>query len=246
MSMHYLNRGLQSGQALLVVPGYFVGNTMLAMVCSLLYQKTYKYLTVFELIIFFFGFSSAIGGVVCMIWKEMHSDLDRTEAWKRRLAASPALSYHRQQRSSKHRQKRDRKNGTNGLPPRHGNNTGDNYNPYRTEVEDELSRSVSLPFPGTLASQHDIIDPNYRGPSPVPSDGSINSNHSTHSQEEITHHTETTEGTEGSEGTFGNEMMTPKNRNSKNGSWKSVAVTENYVDSLSNQGNTPSVPYMHN
>ena len=82
--MHYLNRGLQSGQALLVVPGYFVGNTMLAMVCSLLYQKTYKYLTVFELIIFFFGFSSAIGGVVCMIWKEMHSDLDRTEAWKRR------------------------------------------------------------------------------------------------------------------------------------------------------------------
>ena len=97
--------GLQSGQALLVVPGYFVGNTMLAMVCSLLYQETYKYLTSLELVMFFVGFFTSIGGVVAMVWKEMGSDLNRTELWIARLAASP-----RARRSPTR---------TAGLPPRH-------------------------------------------------------------------------------------------------------------------------------
>ena len=34
-SMHFLNRGLASGQALMVVPGFFTLNTMLAMMCTM-------------------------------------------------------------------------------------------------------------------------------------------------------------------------------------------------------------------
>jgi hypothetical protein len=50
---------------------------MLAMVCSLLYQETYLYLTSLELAMFFIGFCSSISGVIAMVWKEMSDDPDR-------------------------------------------------------------------------------------------------------------------------------------------------------------------------
>jgi hypothetical protein len=217
MSMHYLNRGLQSGQALLVVPGYFVGNTMLAMVCSLLYQKTYMYLTVFELVVFFVGFFTSIGGVIAMVWKEMSDDPDRTEAWIKRLATSPRVD-------SSGRWK----GAGGGMPPLHNNKHV--LNPYEEDLtlrleNNEIPRSRSVPFPGQQEQQQDktvknsngIFDPNYRGPSPISSgSGSINSS-SMNSQEKYIDH----------------------------GGWTPVAVSEELVDSLSNQGNISNVPYSH-
>jgi hypothetical protein len=88
-SMHYLNRGLESGQALLVVPGFFTLNTMLAMICSLLYQRTYVYLSALEIAFFITGMVFAVIGVIAMVWKEMHNDTDRMEQWAKRVAASP-------------------------------------------------------------------------------------------------------------------------------------------------------------
>lgn len=206
MSMHYLNRGLQSGQALLVVPGYFVGNTMLAMVCSLLYQKTYLYLTSLELVMFFVGFFTSIGGVIAMVWNEMSHDDDRTKAWMERLAKSPRMNEADMRAQRKKR----------GLPPRHSASSG-GINPYERDLtfDNMVESEIRAPLYGSRSISP--IDPNYRGPSPVlgSSNGSINSSNTS----------------------VGNSV--------RSGTWQPIAVSEDLVDSLSNQGNLSNIPYSH-
>ena len=211
-----------------------MGNTMLAMVCSLLYQETYKYLTSLELVMFFVGFFTSIGGVVAMVWKEMGSDQDRTELWIQRLAASP-----RARRSPTR---------TAGLPPRHQKLYEDQFvlDTPKKEGDVDVDHEVRQIRGGvrsgngggggsgggcgggggggrttpTFNTTHpeNIIDSNYRGPSPlsgVSSNGSINSS-------------------QGSPARYGV------------GLWKPIAVSEDLVDSLDpNQGNTSRLPYSH-
>ena len=227
-SMHYLNRGLESGQALLVVPGFFVGNTMLAMVCSLLYQRTYMYLTSLEIILFTVGTLTAIAGVVAMVWKEMRNDPDRMELWAQRVASSPRG------------RERAGNFGTGSMASLVGDGVGDHLasggagtggtgggvaNPYAPVVSSPPRRigrrGGGGGGGGSSSGPRDWIDPEAPSPSPSPSLGtSINSTGSRVSSQ-------------------GGSKSAPRSF------YAPIAVGPDAVDALSNQGNQQVQPYSH-
>ena len=202
---------------------------MLAMVCSLLYQETYMYLTELELVMFFVGFFTSIGGVIAMVWKEMSGDSDRTKAWIKRLATSPGSPL-------VGREGREGREGRGALPVKtstttaHGNqiilgpertdsknsNSGTGKDSVDAEIRGVRRSLIPVASRGSSSSSsssmhsslpENIIDVNCRGPSPLTSsNGSINS-------------------AEGS----------PRFGCPRSGGWAPIAIPEDLVDSLSNQ-----------
>ena len=249
-SMHYLNRGLESGQALMVVPGFFTLNTMLAMICSLLYQLTYVYLSALEIAFFITGMVFAVVGVIAMVWKEMHNDPDRMEQWAKRVAASPR---HFQSREDFMNFKRSNcfpadyvrgghtsGSGGAGRPPMYPTGTpggstpgaglaaspnrailGSNSVPIADIGECRQREQDITPAAGHLKVQ-DLIDPEYASGRISPMLSQSGSGHSSI-----------------------NSSSRPGSGPNSLKAFAPIAVGVDMVDALSNQGNRSAVPHSH-
>lgn len=230
-SMHYLNRGLESGQALLVVPGFFTLNTMLAMICSLLYQRTYIYLSLLEICLFITGMAFAIVGVIAMVWREVRNDPDRMEQWAKRVAASPRAfesteDYLKSKRANSFPGRDgDTPNGPNSRPPMHPN-----------------SRENALAYAAADRYARDI----YKSNSVPIGEGALatGSSHSQNISNTLSGHVSPMLSQSGS----GDSNTSSSRPGSGPNSLKTpapIAVGPDMVDALSNQGNRSSVPYSH-